>query len=480
MVARTYFQNNPDAPLGKVLTVGSPHAGTLKAYYLWEGGQIDKILSGPQKIAAGLVLHLRKPGFVSNAAAIQSLIPSFKDILPTFDYLKSNGQIKPLSEMKQINFWLLNLNDNLSPSFSSLINTFAGSVDASTARYLNVTEPNWLEKILGVYPDGKPVSEELYYGDNTILATSAHLANSSRTSVANLNHSELVQSQTGIGKIMEILGLSPTLISTASANLNYNQALVVQTDNAKINVTDQNNQPVGDGSSQLIILPNAPPGQYQIEIENEDKTDYHLYTGQIGEEESLWTTTAGSEDQTLEVNFNPEDPQPPNPPAGGPQITAKVLLNDLKKMINESSLSLAVKRASLTQTNGIIRLTDQKNFESAILSLYKLRQSLTVLNLKGKVDEILLNLEESYLKSKTGTYNQTKLNKELILAQALFTQSENQLKKLSPIKQKPEFGELYLKNQEKLNAAQNSLSYEAHIKALGSQSLSREALKLFR
>lgn len=481
LIARTYFQNNPNAPIGRLLTVGAPHLGTTKAYYLWEGGEIDKFLSGTQRIAAGLVLHLRSKSFVSNAAAVQKTMPVFKDLLPAFDYLILNNQTKPISQMNQTNSWLANLSA-YSPALFSSVNTLGGMGSNNTVRYLYASEPDWLSKILGLYPDGKPVSEQNSSGDDTILLFSAHLSGATQTTLPNLTHNDLIQSQTGIQKIMELLGLTPSLISTTSANLNYNRALVVQTDNANLSLTDQNNQPVGFGNSKLLILPNALPGDYQIEITNPTETDYRLYTGQIGEDESLWTTTAGTvtpeEPQTLDLNFNP---QAPNPPTGGPQpvLTTKVLLNDLKILVNNSQLSAALKRSTLTSLNEIIRLSGKKDFENAVLSLYKLRQNLDQ-NYKGKIDEIISNLEVSYLQAKTGIYNQTKLTKELNLAQSLFTQAENQLKKLSPNRQKPEFAALYLKNQEKLNLAKNSVSYLAHIAALGSQSLSQEAIKLYK
>lgn len=482
LTARTYVQNNPAAPVSRLITLGAPEKGVVKAYYLWEGGDLGKSgLGGVEALGAGLLLHLRTPGFSSTAKALQSVIPSFKDLLPTFNYLKKDGQIKPISQMNQINSWLINLNANPPTNLLSVLNSFVGNQTNNTLSFLNVSSADWLNQILGLYPDGKPVSEEKSNGDDTVLVDSAQIQNANLTNLPNLSHGDLVQKKEAIQKILEALGLVPQTIPD-SATQNYQHALVFEaTANAKVSVQDSQGQNVAAGDGQLMVVPNVSAGSYQVSVTGQENGDYHLYSGQISNNSSLWTTTAGTtnanQTTNYQLNFDPQNLQPIIDTDGQKaKITARTLLKDLKTGVNN--------RTSLSQINDLIRLLDKNDFENGILGLYRLRQTFNSQNLKNKIQEIINQLEISYVKKSSGSYNQTKLNSEIALAQTLFNQQETKLKNLDIPKKKPEFGNLYLLDQEKLTEAKTAnsgaLSFKAHIKALGSQFLSQEALKTYK
>jgi hypothetical protein len=103
---------------------------------------------------------------------------------------------------------------------------------------------------------------------------------------------------------------------------------------------------------------------------------------------------------------------------------------------------------------------------------------------KNRIQEIINNLEEVYAISKNNKdgyydYNHYLLKREIFLASKNFIKMESIMKKIrqSAITQ-PEIGILYVLVQEKLNKAEDSVSFQAHINALGSLFLSNEGLFL--
>ena len=504
LVARTYVQNNQDNPVDQLLTLGSPHRGIPSIYYLWEGGNLNKALSGWQRIGAGLLVHLRKPGFSTTMETLRSVVPGLKDLLPTFNYLKQDSQEKSLNQMSQKNDWLIGLNNSLPDHLISLANNFVGILPNSTTRWIIVNNRDWLETLLGLWPDGKPINEGFGNGDQTVLAESAALTEAKIFNLENINHTDLVTSITGQQKIMEVLNLSPSSISTLSANINYESALVFQVASpATLSIADAGGNPVGYGDGKLMIVPNAQPGEYQVELTGTATGQYNLYIGQITNNKDFWTTTSGSINNGGEIgyriNFDPSSPKedPIIDQTGESHLkSAQNKLLELKDYIAQQNIPKPTKRTLLSHLNHSIRLLNKGKVEDSIISGYRLRHQLNLwsmngkLNeqdnryLKNKIQEIINDLEQVYIiiiTNKGGTYNPTKLVQEINLAQGDFNRMENKLKSLANQgRAKPDYGILYSLALEKLNRAKSSQSYEVHINALGARSLSQEGLFFFK
>jgi hypothetical protein len=504
LVARTYVQNNQDNPVDQLLTLGSPHKGIPSIYYLWEGGNLNKALSGWQRISAGLLVHLRKPGFSTTMETLRSVVPGLKDLLPTFNYLKQDSQEKSLNQMSQKNDWLIGLNSFLPNHLISLASNFVGLLPDSTTRWIIVNNRDWFETLLGLWPDGKPINEEFDNGDQTVLAESAVLSGAKIFNLENINHTDLVTSITGQQKIMEVLNLSPSSISTLSVNINYEPALVFQVASpATINITDPNGNSAGDGDGKLVVIGNPLPGEYQINLTGTGSGPYKLYIGQILEDKDFWTTTSGLIDEesnlTYKIIFNPSSPleNPIIDQSGEIYLqTVKNQISDLKNEISQQNFHPLTKRLILIQLNYIESLLNKNKIERGIVFLYQLRLTLGFwqnmgkleenksIYFKNKVQEIIDNLEEIYIISETNkgkTYNQRHLRAEIKLAQKTFEKMEEKVKKMAKKGQtNPSLGALYLLAQEKLNEARASTSFESHINALGTQFLSQEGLFLLK
>ena len=488
LVARAYVQNNQDNPVDQLLTLGSPHKGIPSIYYLWEGGNLNKSLSGWQRIGAGLLLHLRKPGFSTDMETIRTVAPSLKDLLPTFNYLKESSQEKSLNQMSQKNDWLIGLNSSLPNHLINVANNLVGLLPNSTTKWIIVNNRDWLENILGLWPDGKPTNEEYAHGDQAVLAESAALTGAKIFNLENINHTDLVTSITGQQKIMEVLNLSPSSISTLSANINYEHSLVFQIASpATLSIIGPNGNPAGYGNGKLIIVPDAQEGEYQINLTGTSEGEYNLYIGQILSNKDLWTTTSGLIDNgekiDYRINFDPSSPKedPVIDQTGESYLkSGQNKLLELKNYLAQQNIPKPTKRTLLSHLNHSIRLLNKGKVENSIISLYRLRHQLKEQGspyLKNKIQEIIEDLEESYVIVKTNKgeiYRQDRLTRELKLATKNFQRMEVKLKALAEQgKAKPDYGILYSLALEKLNQAKSSTSFEAHINALGAKFLSQ-------
>jgi len=499
LIARIYIQNNPNNSIDQLITLGSPHKGTPSLYYPWEGGDLSKSLPGWQRIGAGLLVHLRKPGFSTTMEAVRSTIPSLKNLLPTFNYLKENSTEKSLDNMIEKNEWLININNNLPSHLFNNLHTVAGVSADNTIRWIKITERNWLDKILGLWIDGKPQSGEKAQGDWTVLGESAILPGGKINNLDNLSHMELMTSPLAQQKIMEYLGLSPTSISENSASLNYDSALVFQIASpARIDLFDSSNNPVGSGDGKLMIIPNPQNGQYQIKLTGTNQGQYQLYVGLINNQKDSWETIFGdidlNEENIYKLDFDDTSSEIVITSENDNLYlkNAQAKISELEGYVSLKDYGKIIKKIILFSFSSINHSLEKNKIEEAITRLYHLRYQINLLQksknlnenealyLKNKIMEIINDLEKSYLQSegnKNKKYHSSNLKQEIKNAQKMFEQMENKLKKLaSHNNAEIEYGVAYLLAQEKLNKALDTSapSSEAYINALGARYLSGE------
>lgn len=309
LVARTYIQENPNNQIDKLITIGSPHKGAVKSYYVWEGADLAKGLTGWQRIGAGILVQLKKRGFENNVETIRHIIPGLKDLLPTFTYLKKGGSEKPLSEMQQRNTWLESLNTPPLPVLlTSKSNTIVG-LKGDTLRWINTQSRDPFDQLLGKWVDGKPTTDEFAIGDNTVLSESARLPEATIVELQNTGHSELVETTAGQQAIVNLLGLSPSSI-VAAPQVDYIPALVFQMASpAKITVFNPTNQKVAE-NEKLVVVTNPQTGSYKVVVSPEGAGgSYRLLVGKLTQNGDLWNETAGiinaGQIQEYYFTFNP-------------------------------------------------------------------------------------------------------------------------------------------------------------------------------
>ncbi len=214
LVIRSYLQQYGNGLIKKVITLGSPHQGTVLAYPMWEGGEIWTDNQMQKMAASYLVNHCRSPLQLSAKDVMHKIAPSLKDLLPTFNYLKNQGQNSFIetSTLKEQNTWLTNnsLPDNL---FNTQFITIGGE-DVNTLDYLEVSPPSGTDAVLGLWKDGKPANtHHIAQGDGTILESSALIPSAITETIKNTDHGGLVYSDEGLKTIFKYLGQTNVILA---------------------------------------------------------------------------------------------------------------------------------------------------------------------------------------------------------------------------------------------------------------------------
>jgi len=277
LVARAYLESlQTNSQLNNLLTVGSPHQGSVLAYPAWAGGEMwiddTAIRLGFTIMKVGC--SLRK-GW-SAREMIHNLVLSLQNVLPTFDYLRSpDGAAKPISTMKIKNNWLPTTFS--SPYYGATVGTLSG-VGYETLSALEVLPPNRTDQRLGNWRDGKPTSNRFYRdGDGTVLLESSQLPDATNLTLS-LDHTSLVTSAQGINTIIDFLNgsASPQPLSRMKQNdlqikpTKSATALLIIVDGARAVLTDKDRNKYEDAEGQITVL-EPHPEAYTLTVIPEKK-----------------------------------------------------------------------------------------------------------------------------------------------------------------------------------------------------------------
>lgn len=512
LIARNYLQRYPgrhsgvSPPVEQILTVGSPHEGAVESYAAWEGGEIwrDSFL---QRIAFEIFITLHQAKYLTRLDTVRNIAPSTLDLFPIFDFLKkTNGELKPNSNMVIQNFWGKNLKDwlNNNSSFTTYLSTFKGK-GKQTLEYLKVTDRNWLEKLLDKWPDGKPIAKEKTdQGDGTVLLKSSGITGVS-SSEKSLDHIELVQKPEGISEIFNRLNLGNPIFS-GTQKPHFNSFLVFLLHSPVVlRVTDKLNRKIGfevldnfipysekDEENKMIVIPDPSYSNYNIEIIGQDKGHYKLMSWYFTEDNESFNEIAGNADtdslDSYLISVNPDSLlSTPNFNGADYLKQAKIKLVNMQDFIKSSNFPEKVKTDLNKKISGGIKNIDGTIFlfnkgdykmtetaiEGDITYVFGLRS-----DFRGKIKtknelyfegqarllDVLLTLKDAY-----GVLNlnlsQTKAKNQISFAKRLMQSTE---KKLSISKQNSnskEAGKIFLEGSIILDQANNDISLDFYRKA---------------
>jgi hypothetical protein len=272
VVTRIWSQDHKDDQrLGNLVTLGSPHTGSLDTYEVWNGGKVSKI-SGIDSIAMQILLYLQNKGPITDLTKIRSYAPVIKDLLPTENYVIKNHNIINISSLETKNNFLINKNIELLESELSL-NSVVG-IGFSTASFIRLGERSVFDKVLGLWPDGEPIGYNYTSGDNTVLETSAKFG-STESVILNSNHGEIVSN--GINFLVEKLGLETKEISSLYQD-NFVDSLVFYIGSpAKLTVTCGDD--VFEESDSFILIKNKDYSDCNVNLKPTDNGVIHLVFG---------------------------------------------------------------------------------------------------------------------------------------------------------------------------------------------------------
>lgn len=311
LVGRAYLdQVTTDHQLDKMITVGTPHKGAPKAYPAWSAGQIweDDLF---KRIAFTTILKscgLRNGQ--DDRETTQTMIPSVRDLLPTFDYLRDNttGFFKSVGLMSAQNTWLTGSAFS-APFHGVTMGTLYGNT-FETLSGMAVKNRNRHDERLSNWADGKPLEKEFSpNGDGTVLEMSSVLAGADNRTIA-LNHENLIASTGGILKIFDFLGITPVDLS-ASSFVEPASALVVIGYPANVWITDPTGKTFKD-TQGLVIIANPKPGTYKLKLVPKSLGNIRIIVAQFLEDgRTFWKEYPYRSmlPKFGAINFDPANPQ---------------------------------------------------------------------------------------------------------------------------------------------------------------------------
>ena len=209
LVARSYIQGPTyENDVDELITLATPHHGSLKAYLTWEAGE-----DGPgliSKLKEQLIAYeAKKAGYKSTVSYIHEKMPSIQDLLPIFNYLYQDNQLLsylPCTTLYPCNSFLEQLaktEDKLraSTDFFNII----GDTDQLATYRLFTVKPSLVP---GSWEHGMPLNYPANdgfltgTGDGTVLTSSAKISSDSELTL-DAHHTSIVSE--AISKVVEKL-----------------------------------------------------------------------------------------------------------------------------------------------------------------------------------------------------------------------------------------------------------------------------------
>lgn len=342
LVARQYIQSDAyENDVDQLIFLGTPHLGAPKAYLMWEGGEVGPLfpISGTlmEKV---LSLEAEEMGFQDLFTYLREQpISSVQELLPIYDYIFDDTNLRNYPDGYPINSFLENLKNSVSQLENSGVRVFniVGSVGSlstisgiqiqATREYLPLWEhgyPKDYYALLGGHGliqasgDGTvPVASASFVEDNLLATEYEHSALPvkaqgdiykilTENDAGTLSH----EFDTAAKKILHILMHSPA------------DLLVEAPDGKKIGKENGNtiNQIPGafytgfNTNTEFITILNPIDGEYKVITQGTGNGEYTVETNYISEATTTTSSFTGNTLLGLETelvvsvdNTNPSD-----------------------------------------------------------------------------------------------------------------------------------------------------------------------------
>jgi len=273
VVARLWGQDHKDDQrLESVITLGSPHLGSLDSYSVWNGGKVVDS-KGISSVVFQILLNLQNKGLIPNLAKTRSYAPVVKDLLPTSEnYVLKNGRYLSQNRLETRNDFLMSKNNEVNKISDKL--KLSVGIGFSTPNLIKLGERTTTDKILGLWPDGKLIGYSYSVGDGTVLRNSASFGSTNLLEL-NSNHGEIVNNS--LDFVMSNLGLENKSINSIY-NDNFSDSLVVFVGSpATVSVKCGNDTYMeNDG---FVVIKNKKYNECDLNLNPTDNGVVHLVMG---------------------------------------------------------------------------------------------------------------------------------------------------------------------------------------------------------
>src|SRR3989344_1968056 len=283
--------------------------------------------------------------FDTSTQTVRGTVPSLLNLFPVWDFLKKGTKILPVSGMKWKNNFIPALNPGL-PGILSRLSTVSGS-ELDTTRYYRIISRLPTDLILGKWEDGRPVGQENDSGDKTVLLNSSQMTGGTKNiTIPGNDHGEILSKSAGQQQILQLLGLEQPGYDVIPVKW-VKTVIVTVASPVDFSVTD----PAGvryDPRDGLVIVDEAPDGNYQVELTAIDPGKYTVHFGRVGDNDWAWETAEGrfeepgqKKDWLFDVDFSQTSL------GAKPLDSALARVNTLVKEIKISQLGKLKKTALL-------------------------------------------------------------------------------------------------------------------------------------
>jgi pimeloyl-ACP methyl ester carboxylesterase len=268
LVARMWYQkNSDDVRIGKVVSVGSPHKGAIKAYEAYNGVKLSDgfDFSG---VIWNLYLTLINQGGSTKVETVRELAPILLDLSPTYEFLSKNNVLFPKEESKYFNSNLSDWNSN----FNNWDKVWPIAGTGEETKYqINLKNRSIFDQVLDLWPDGKPKSYEYLDGDGTVVVESAGYDKENKIEIVG-GHDDLVN--VSINEIKDLLGFEEDGVEELENE--YEGRLFYLGSPAVLKVKCEGIDEKSDNNGFIFVGKNESEGNCQIKILGSDEGIYHL------------------------------------------------------------------------------------------------------------------------------------------------------------------------------------------------------------
>lgn len=357
LIARLWAQDGDNkSKINKVISLGSPHSGLVKAYEWFNGGKIPGD-NDPGSIALAILYQLSRRTFSSDIEVLRSYVPSLRDVLPTFDFVAKGSRFISSDSLVERNVYLKNKNLEVDSIFDNLL--AISGVGQKTVSGLLVGERSVFDKVLGKWPDGSPLKYIYGDGDGTVIKTSSFFDGDEFIEKSS-NHGEIVDFS--INEVLGELGIGITVDSGVSYDLG-NKSIFFIGSPAYLKVNCDGIPETLSDSLGFVIVDSL--GECQVEVVGTGSGTYHLVSGTTTNAES-WRyfekEISNGEIDTLSFK-------------NGLLKTDQTNLAYLYKLIEYDAGKLLEKYPGQKDLLAVVNNAKSKNIDRLIVSLFDFRKS---------------------------------------------------------------------------------------------------------
>jgi pimeloyl-ACP methyl ester carboxylesterase len=285
LVSRIWTQDNSSL-VDHVISLGSPHYGSLNAYEAWNGAKISDNLD-VASIGLNVLLQLQKKNNDTSVQTLRNYAPIVFDLSPTFTFLKRGGA----NVTGKFSQYLATKNELIAPIYSQL-STLDG-IGTVSKEWINLGDRSLFDKVLGIWEDGRPLSYVNGVGDGTVLKKSALISGSENVDFTS-NHGAIVDKSTNW--VLTKLGLGITV----NQNLNYPQKQAIFYSDSPVSMNVSCNGTVKNSVEGFVIMENEDSNNCQVNLVG--STEVGIYRLAVSGKDN-WQYFEGSINKDQAINI---------------------------------------------------------------------------------------------------------------------------------------------------------------------------------